>query len=50
MALRDSRPVGRIAAIRNRLHNECHGDRTGFFGFFDFDDDETAGALFDAAV
>ena len=50
MALRDSRPVGRIAAIRNRLHNECHGDRTGFFGFFDFDDDETAGALFDAAA
>jgi hypothetical protein len=49
LALRDGRPVGRIAAIRNRLHNEYHGDRTGFFGFFDFDDDDTAGALFAAA-
>jgi GNAT superfamily N-acetyltransferase len=27
--------VGRIAAIVNRLHNEFHGEKTGFFGFFD---------------
>ena len=27
--------VGRIAAISNRLHNETHGDRVGFFGFFE---------------
>jgi ribosomal protein S18 acetylase RimI-like enzyme len=50
IALRDGRPVGRIAAIRNRLHNEYHGDRTGFFGFFDFADDDTAAALLDAAA
>jgi hypothetical protein len=41
--------VGRIAAIRNRLHNEYHGDRTGFFGFFDFADDDTAAALLETA-
>jgi hypothetical protein len=49
IALRDGRPVGRIAAIRNRAHNEFHGDTTGFFGFFEFDGDEVAGALFAAA-
>ena len=42
--------MGRIAAIRNRLHNEYHDDRTGFFGFFDFADDEAAEALFSAAA
>ncbi len=47
--MRDGRPVGRIAAIRNRLHNDYHGDRIGFFGFFDFADQEVAGALFEAA-
>ena len=49
LAVRDGRTVGRIAAIRNRLHNEYHGDRTGFFGFFDFADDEAAEALLAAA-
>jgi len=49
LALRHGRAVGRIAAIRNRLHNEYHDDLTGFFGFFDFDDDDTAAALFAAA-
>jgi hypothetical protein len=49
LALRDGRPVGRIAAIRNRLHNEYHHDLTGFFGFFDFADDEVADVLFAAA-
>jgi hypothetical protein len=49
LALRDGRPVGRIAAIHNRSHNDYHHDRTGFFGFFDFADDETAAALFDVA-
>lgn len=27
--------VGRIAAIVNHAHNEFHGERTGFFGFFE---------------
>jgi GNAT superfamily N-acetyltransferase len=50
LAQRDGEVVGRIAAIANRLHNETHGDRVGFFGFFEsVDDPEVARALFDAA-
>lgn len=42
--------VGRIAAIKNDLHNQIHNDKVGFFGFFEcFDDQEVANALFDAA-
>jgi GNAT superfamily N-acetyltransferase len=45
------RVVGRIAAIHDRLHNEIHGDRTGFFGFFECEDDAAAAnALFDAVA
>ena len=51
LARRGDRVVGRIAAIANRAHNEFHGDRVGFFGFFECEDDpEAAGALFDAAA
>jgi GNAT superfamily N-acetyltransferase len=51
LARREARVVGRIAAIHNRLHNEVHGDRVGFFGFFECEDDrEAAAALFDAAA
>ena len=32
IAERGTEVVGRIAAISNRLHNEIHGDRVGFFG------------------
>lgn len=39
VALRDGQPVGRVAAIENRAHNEFHGDRVGFFGFFESIDD-----------
>jgi GNAT superfamily N-acetyltransferase len=43
--------VGRIAAIANRLHNETHDDRVGFFGFFEAEDDSAvADALFEAAA
>ena len=50
LALRNGKPVGRIAAIENRAHNEFHQDRVGFFGFFEaFDDQEVANALFGAA-
>ena len=50
VAERDGRPVGRIAAIHNRAHNEFHGDHLGFFGFFECADDaEAARALLDAA-
>jgi GNAT superfamily N-acetyltransferase len=42
--------VGRIAAISNRLHNETHQDRAGFFGFFEcIEDQGVADALFTAA-
>jgi GNAT superfamily N-acetyltransferase len=51
LARRDGRVAGRIAAIHNRLHNETHGDKVGFFGFFECEDDpESAAALFDAAA
>ena len=50
LAVRDGRPVGRIAAVANSAHNEFHGDRVGFFGFFEAkDDQEAANALFGAA-
>ena len=50
IAERDDAVVGRIAAISNRLHNETHEDRVGFFGFFEsIDDQEVANALFSAA-
>ena len=51
LAERDGAVVGRIAAIHNRAHNAFHGDRVGFFGFFEtIDDAEVAGALFDRAA
>lgn len=51
LAERDGEVVGRIAAISNRLHNETHGDRVGFFGFFEsVDDQAVADALLDAAA
>ena len=50
LARRGGRVVGRIAAIENRLHNEFHGDRLGFFGWFDVEPDpEAARALVAAA-
>jgi GNAT superfamily N-acetyltransferase len=50
LARRGTRVVGRIAAIENRLHNEFHGDRLGFFGWFDVEPDpEAARALVAAA-
>jgi len=50
VALRHGRVVGRIAAIENRAHNAFHGDRTGFWGFFEcIDDQAVADALFAAA-
>ena len=51
LAERDGVVVGRIAAITNRLHNETHEDRVGFFGFFECINDQTvADALFAAAT
>lgn len=44
LATRDGEPVGRIAAIENRAHNQWHGDRVGFFGFFECRNDPDAAA------
>ena len=50
MAFKEEKPVGRIMAIINRVHNEYYQEKMGFFGFFDaVDDAQVAAALFDAA-
>jgi len=50
LAHRDGQDVGRIAAILDRNHNEFHGEKTAFFGWFEsVDDPEAARLLFDAA-
>ena len=50
IAKREGRPVGRVAAIENRRHNDHHDDRVGFFGFFECrDDQEAASGLFERA-
>ena len=47
----NGRTVGRIAAIKNDAHNREHGDRVGFYGFFEsVDDQRVANALFGAAA
>jgi GNAT superfamily N-acetyltransferase len=50
LARRGGKVVGRVAAIADHYHNRVHGDRTGFFGFFECENDpEAAKALLDAA-
>lgn len=50
LARRDGRVVGRVSAQVDHEHNRYHGERTGFFGFFEAENDpETAGALLSAA-
>jgi hypothetical protein len=41
VARRDGKDVGRVAAILDRHHNEFHGEKTGFFGFFESENDRT---------
>lgn len=51
LAERGKEAVGRVAAIVNHAHNEFHDERSGFFGFFECEDDPaTAAALLDAAA
>jgi GNAT superfamily N-acetyltransferase len=52
LAWRGTRAVGRVAAIVNRAYNAFHGDKTGFFGFFECEDDQgaTSGLLAAAAA
>jgi GNAT superfamily N-acetyltransferase len=48
---RDGQLVGRISAIDNRLHNEIQKEKTGFWGYFESENDPAiSGALFDAAA
>jgi GNAT superfamily N-acetyltransferase len=50
LAQRDGHDIGRIAAILDRNHNEFHGEKAAFFGWFEsVDDPEVARLLFDAA-
>ena len=51
LAHADGRTVGRIAAIKNDAHTREHGDKVGFYGFFECVNDPTvARMLFDAAA
>lgn len=46
LARRDGKVVGRISAQIDHEHNRYHGERTGFFGFFESENDpEVASAL-----
>ncbi len=48
LAYKSGEVVGRIAAIRNDLHNKYHKDKVGFFGFFEsINDQAVANSLFD---
>ncbi len=48
IAYRNNKPVGRIAAIKNDLHNKIHNENIGFFGFFEsINDQEVANKLLD---
>ncbi|MCD6122914.1 MAG: hypothetical protein J7K04_13840 [Spirochaetales bacterium] len=50
LAIRDGKPVGRISAHINTLHDEIYNDGKGFFGFFECENNqETADMLFRAA-
>jgi GNAT superfamily N-acetyltransferase len=47
VAYRDGRPVGRIAAIDNPVHDQTFGEKSAHFGFFEcIDDLDVAAALF----
>jgi GNAT superfamily N-acetyltransferase len=49
LAEKNGEITGRIAAIKNDLHNIHHNDNTGFFGFFEsINDQQAANALFDS--
>ncbi|MGE3174767.1 MAG: N-acetyltransferase [Planctomycetota bacterium] len=49
-AWRGDELVGRISATRDRLHDEFHGDRVGFFGHFEAKDPAAAQALLQHAA
>jgi hypothetical protein len=51
LAFRDSEVTGRITAHIDHAYNDFHGERWGWFGFLEFEDDpHTAPALLSAAA
>jgi hypothetical protein len=51
IAVQDGHDAGRIEAVVDRAHNDLHGEKVVFFGFFESTDDPAvAKALFDAAA
>ncbi len=51
IALRNGKDAGRIAAILDRNHNQFHGEKAAFFGFFESENDpEGAAKLLEAAA
>lgn len=50
IAWRDARPIGRITAQLDRLHQQCHGDHTGYFGMLEAIDDAAAFAALTATA
>jgi hypothetical protein len=51
LAERGGKIVGRIAAIIDERHNQIHGEKTGFFGFFEcIDDSKVSRLLLDQAA
>ena len=49
VAYRNGKPVGRIAAIDDAVHNSTHNEQATLWGFFEcIDDREVAAALFEA--
>ncbi|MGH7457738.1 MAG: GNAT family N-acetyltransferase [Longimicrobiaceae bacterium] len=50
LASRGGEAVARVAAVVNHRHNDFHGEKTGFFGFFECEDDpRTSRALLGSA-
>ncbi|MGC8871227.1 MAG: N-acetyltransferase, partial [Brevinematia bacterium] len=50
IAYKNGNIAGRIAAIKNNIHNERYKKKDGFFGFFEcINDQEVANSLFDKA-
>ncbi len=51
VARKGRKPVGRIAAIVDRLFEEHHGEKAAYWGYFECENDHAiANALFDAAI
>lgn len=51
VALRNGKPVGRLLALVNPVHNERYKEKRGFVGFFESENDpEISSALFSAAA